>query len=104
MTACGQLDDTGLDQTHHQIDRQVLEEEIQMQIGNKMVAGLASVTVALGGLAGSALTPAKQTPGTDTLRTAGNSGLRMNQIQQIGSHNSYHRELSPAEQAGAASS
>jgi hypothetical protein len=57
------------------------------------------VTVALGGLAGSALTPAKQTPGTDTLRTAGNSGLRMNQIQQIGSHNSYHRELSPAEQA-----
>jgi hypothetical protein len=70
-----------------------------MQIGNKMVAGLASVTVALGGLAGSALTPAKQTPGTDTLRTAGNSGLRMNQLQQIGSHNSYHRELSPAEQA-----
>ena len=70
-----------------------------MQIGNKMVAGVASVTVALSGLAGAALTPAKQTPGTDTLRTAGNSGLRMNQIQQIGSHNSYHRELSPAEQA-----
>jgi hypothetical protein len=57
------------------------------------------VTVALSGLAGSALTPAKQTPGTDTLRTAGNSGLRMNQLQQIGSHNSYHRELSAAEQA-----
>jgi hypothetical protein len=70
-----------------------------MQIGNKMVAGLASVTVALGGLAGSALTPAKQTPGTDSLRTGGNSGLRMNQVQQIGSHNSYHRELNPAEQA-----
>jgi hypothetical protein len=70
-----------------------------MQIGNKMVAGVASVTVALSGLAGAALTPAKQTPGTDTLRTAGNSGLRMNQLQQIGSHNSYHRELSPAEQA-----
>ena len=70
-----------------------------MQIGNKMVAGIASVTVALGGVAGSALIPAKQTPGTDTLRTAGNSGLRMNQLQQIGSHNSYHRELSPAEQA-----
>ncbi|MEU0091655.1 phosphatidylinositol-specific phospholipase C1-like protein [Kribbella sp. NPDC006257] len=70
-----------------------------MQIGNKMVAGVASVTVALSGLAGAALTPAKQMPGTDTLRTAGNSALQMNQIQQIGSHNSYHRELSPAEQA-----
>lgn len=70
-----------------------------MQIGNKMVAGVASVTVALGGLAGSALTPAKQTPGTDNLRTAGNSGLKLNQIQQIGSHNSYHRELSRTEQA-----
>lgn len=70
-----------------------------MQIGNKMVAGVASVTVALGGLAGSALAPAKQTPGTDTLSTSNSHGLRINQVQQIGSHNSYHRELSPTEQA-----
>jgi hypothetical protein len=68
-----------------------------MQIGTKMIAGVASVTIALSGVAGSALAPAKKTPGTDSLSTSHSQGLRINQIQQIGSHNSYHREVSDAE-------
>jgi hypothetical protein len=63
-----------------------------MQVSRKLVAGLASVAVAGGGLAGSVVLP-----GNAEAQTSG-SGVRMNQIQQIGSHNSYHRELSANEQ------
>ncbi|MEV8378542.1 phosphatidylinositol-specific phospholipase C1-like protein [Kribbella sp. NPDC056861] len=63
-----------------------------MQVSRKLVAGLASVAVAGAGLAGSAALPGKA-----EAQTSG-SGVRMNQVQQIGSHNSYHRELSANEQ------
>ncbi|WBQ04660.1 phosphatidylinositol-specific phospholipase C1-like protein [Kribbella sp. CA-293567] len=63
-----------------------------MQLSRKLVAGLASVAVAGGGLAGSAALP-----GDAAAKTSGGA-VRMNQLQQIGSHNSYHRELSPNEQ------
>jgi len=61
-----------------------------MRITKTAVAGLASVALAASGVAGTAL-------GRD--HSGGNGGgLRFNQVQMIGSHNSYHRELSPAEQ------
>jgi hypothetical protein len=62
-----------------------------MQVSRKLIAGLASLAVAGGGLAGSAALPDKA-----EAQTSG-AGVRMNQIQQIGSHNSYHREVSDAE-------
>lgn len=85
-----------------------------MQISSKWVAGFASLSVAAAGLAGAALTP-DRTDATATGPTAGqgvadsaqnlngadsrrDNGLRINQLQQMGSHNSYHRELSPNEQ------
>ncbi|MGW6279659.1 phosphatidylinositol-specific phospholipase C1-like protein [Kribbella sp. NPDC055071] len=61
-----------------------------MRFSRTVVAGIASAAVATSGLAGTAL--ARHEPGV-----AGNS-LRLNQMQVVGSHNSYHRELSPNEQ------
>jgi hypothetical protein len=55
-----------------------------------VVAGLASAAVAASGVAGTAIT--RHEP-----HAAGDS-LRLNQMQVVGSHNSYHRELSPNEQ------
>jgi hypothetical protein len=79
-----------------------------MQISSKWVAGFASLSVAATGLAGAALTPERtdataaqtvagttQVATSDAARHAG--GLRLNQLQQVGSHNSYPRELSAAE-------
>ncbi|NUR96775.1 MAG: hypothetical protein HOV67_16135 [Kribbellaceae bacterium] len=57
-----------------------------MRVNKAVVAGLASAALAASGVAGTAYS-----------RTSG-SDLRLNQIQVVGSHNSYHRELSPAEQ------
>ncbi|GAA1588549.1 phosphatidylinositol-specific phospholipase C1-like protein [Kribbella sancticallisti] len=80
-----------------------------MQISSKWVAGLASLSVAAAGLAGATLTPDRTDvttagPGTADAAKAvqstdgrGDGGLRLNQLQQVGSHNSYHRELSAAE-------
>jgi hypothetical protein len=65
-----------------------------MRISRTVVAGLASAAIAASGVAGTALT--RQTP--QSADQANGSGLRLNQVQMIGSHNSYHRELSPAEQ------
>ena len=66
-----------------------------MRISRTVVAGLASAAIAASGLAGTALGN-HQTP--QSADQADNSGVRLNQIQMMGSHNSYHRELSPAEQ------
>lgn len=66
-----------------------------MQISSKWVAALASVTVAASGIAGSAITADK--PQTDQGGSGHQSALRLNQIQQMGAHNSYHRELSAVE-------
>ncbi|TDO58006.1 calcium-dependent phosphoinositide phospholipase C [Kribbella sp. VKM Ac-2571] len=63
-----------------------------MRINKSAVVGLASVALAASGVAGTALTR------EDSASAANGSGLRFNQVQMIGSHNSYHRELSPAEQ------
>ncbi|WP_328333537.1 phosphatidylinositol-specific phospholipase C1-like protein [Kribbella sp. NBC_00382] len=68
-----------------------------MQVSRKLIAGLASLAVAGGGLAGSAALPGQSAEAKTDNRT-NTSGIRMNQVQQIGSHNSYHRELSPNEQ------
>jgi Phosphoinositide phospholipase C, Ca2+-dependent len=66
-----------------------------MRISRTVVAGLASAAIAASGLAGTALST-RQTPPTEGQENG--SGLRLNQLQMMGSHNSYHRELSPAEQ------
>lgn len=66
-----------------------------MQISSKWVAALASVTVAASGIAGTAITADK--PQTDQGGSGHQSALRLNQIQQMGAHNSYHRELSAVE-------
>ncbi|TCC43844.1 hypothetical protein E0H75_36775 [Kribbella capetownensis] len=66
-----------------------------MRISRTVVAGLASAAIAASGLAGTAIVN-HQTP--QSAGQDGNSGLRLNQIQMMGSHNSYHRELSAAEQ------
>ncbi|MFG1626881.1 phosphatidylinositol-specific phospholipase C1-like protein [Kribbella sp. NPDC049227] len=66
-----------------------------MRISRTVVAGLASAAIAASGLAGTAIAD-HQAP--QSAGQADNSGLRLNQIQMMGSHNSYHRELSPAEQ------
>lgn len=74
-----------------------------MQVSRKLIAGLASLTVAAGGLAGAGWSPAQVDPVagpatesvTDGLKPSGS--LRMNQLQVIGVHNSYHRELSATE-------
>src|SRR5882757_7750652 len=75
-----------------------------MQVSQKMVAGLASLTIAAAGLAGTTYTQRQADPvsgattGVDGLRVSeNNTGLRINQVQQVGSHNSYHRELSAVE-------
>jgi hypothetical protein len=68
-----------------------------MQVSRKLIAGLASLAVAGGGLAGSSALPGQRAEAKSDNRT-NTSGLRMNQVQQIGSHNSYHRELNAAEQ------
>ncbi|GAA3578965.1 phosphatidylinositol-specific phospholipase C1-like protein [Kribbella ginsengisoli] len=68
-----------------------------MQVSRRVVAGLASLAVAGGGLAGSAALPGQSADAKGGQRT-NTSGVRMNQVQQIGSHNSYHRELNAAEQ------
>jgi len=62
-----------------------------MRISRTMVAGVASAAVAASGLAGTALSGRHDPQGTG-------AGLRLNQMQVVGSHNSYHRELSPNEQ------
>ncbi|MGZ0148904.1 phosphatidylinositol-specific phospholipase C1-like protein [Kribbella sp. WER1] len=59
-----------------------------MRVNKTVVAGLASAALAASGVAGTAYTR-HGSPGDD---------LRLNQLQVVGSHNSYHRELSPAEQ------
>jgi hypothetical protein len=74
-----------------------------MQVSRKLIAGIASLTVAAGGLAGASWSPAQVDPVagpatetvTDGLKPSGS--LRMNQVQVIGVHNSYHRELSATE-------
>jgi hypothetical protein len=74
-----------------------------MQVSRKLIAGVASLTVAAGGLAGTGWSPGQVDPAagpatetvTDGLKQSGN--LRMNQVQVIGVHNSYHRELSATE-------
>ncbi|GAB3937680.1 phosphatidylinositol-specific phospholipase C1-like protein [Kribbella albertanoniae] len=59
-----------------------------MRISKSVIAGIATTAVAASGLAGSALTTS----------TAGTSaGVKLNQIQVMGSHNSYHREVSDNE-------
>jgi hypothetical protein len=57
-----------------------------MRVSKTVVAGLVSAALAASGVAGTAISSRQ---GND---------LRLNQIQVVGSHNSYHRELSPAEQ------
>src|SRR5689334_483539 len=57
-----------------------------MRVSKTVVAGVVSAALAASGVAGTAYS---RSPGND---------LRLNQIQVVGSHNSYHRELSPAEQ------
>ncbi|MEV0283260.1 MULTISPECIES: phosphatidylinositol-specific phospholipase C1-like protein [unclassified Kribbella] len=70
-----------------------------MRISRTVVAGLASAAIAATGLAGTALTTSQSAPaGPQSQQQENGSGLRLNQLQMIGSHNSYHRELSPAEQ------
>src|SRR5215510_14839426 len=64
-----------------------------MRISRTMVAGLASAAIAASGVAGTALTRQNPQSGDN-----GYGGVRLNQVQMIGSHNSYHRELSQAEQ------
>ncbi|MFD7161098.1 phosphatidylinositol-specific phospholipase C1-like protein [Kribbella sp. NPDC059898] len=59
-----------------------------MRVNKTVVAGLASAALAASGVAGTAYSR-HGSQGDD---------LRLNQIQVVGSHNSYHRELSPAEQ------
>ncbi|TDD48285.1 hypothetical protein E1263_33540 [Kribbella antibiotica] len=61
-----------------------------MRISKSVIAGVATTAVAASGLAGSALT-------TQTSQASTSAGLKMNQIQVIGSHNSYHREVSDNE-------
>ena len=61
-----------------------------MRLSRTVVAGLASTAIAASGLAGTAIT--RNEP------HAAGSSLRLNQMQVVGSHNSYHRELSPNEQ------
>ncbi|MFK4084227.1 phosphatidylinositol-specific phospholipase C1-like protein [Kribbella sp. NPDC020789] len=61
-----------------------------MRISKSVIAGIATTAVAASGLAGSALTAQSSPAGTT-------AGLKMNQIQVMGSHNSYHREVSDAE-------
>jgi len=69
-----------------------------MRISRTVVAGLASAAIAASGLAGTALS-SRQTPQTPQAQGHDNSsGLRLNQLQMMGSHNTYHRELSQAEQ------
>lgn len=77
-----------------------------MQISSKWVAGLASLGVAAAGLAGTAITSDQKAAGSASAgaaavatadQAAKGGGLRLNQLQQVGSHNSYHRELSAAE-------
>jgi hypothetical protein len=70
-----------------------------MQVRNKLIAGLASLAVAGGGLAGTALTSARPetraegaTQNAAAQEAARYAGLRMNQLQLIGAHNAYHRE------------
>ncbi|TWD81467.1 calcium-dependent phosphoinositide phospholipase C [Kribbella amoyensis] len=68
-----------------------------MRISSKLTAGLVSVAVAAAGLAGTALTtgvPDRAAPATEARTDA---GPRLNQVQTIGAHNSYHRELGAAE-------
>jgi len=65
-----------------------------MRISRTVVAGLASAAIAASGLAGTAIGN-HQTP--QTAGHADGSGPRLNQVQMMGSHNSYHRELSAAE-------
>ncbi|GAA1612303.1 MULTISPECIES: phosphatidylinositol-specific phospholipase C1-like protein [Kribbella] len=59
-----------------------------MRVNKTVVAGLASAALAATGVAGTAYSR-HGSQGDD---------LRLNQVQVVGSHNSYHRELSPAEQ------
>jgi hypothetical protein len=70
-----------------------------MRISSKLTAGLASAAVAAAGLAGASLGSnggANDVPASaDAKQTR--SALRMNQIQTLGAHNAYHRELSAAE-------
>ncbi|MFB6720251.1 phosphatidylinositol-specific phospholipase C1-like protein [Kribbella sp. NPDC056345] len=61
-----------------------------MRISKSVIAGIATTAVAASGLAGSALTTQTSAAGTS-------AGVKMNQIQVMGSHNSYHRELSDNE-------
>ena len=61
-----------------------------MRISKSVVAGIATTAVAASGLAGSALTTQTSAAGTS-------AGVKMNQLQVMGSHNSYHREVSDAE-------
>ncbi|MFD3405449.1 phosphatidylinositol-specific phospholipase C1-like protein [Kribbella sp. NPDC058693] len=60
-----------------------------MRISRTAVAGAASIALAASGVAGTAVTRHDSHSG---------DGLRLNQMQVVGSHNSYHRELSPNEQ------
>ncbi|ADB30027.1 conserved hypothetical protein [Kribbella flavida DSM 17836] len=86
-----------------------------MRISSKLTAGLASAAVAAAGLAGAAVgtrpagtdgvaapsqaQPQSQAAGADASakRQQTRSALRLNQIQTIGAHNAYHRELSAVE-------
>jgi hypothetical protein len=62
-----------------------------MLVSRTVVAGLASAAIATSGLAGTALADRHDPQGAG-------AALRLNQLQVVGSHNSYHRELSPNEQ------
>ena len=64
-----------------------------MQISSKWIAGLASLSVAAAGLAGSTLTRDQSSQVTADAGTRGGHAVRINQLQQIGAHNAYHREL-----------
>jgi len=59
-----------------------------------LIAGLSSAAVALGGIAGTAWPSAPQA--SDTAQHP-DAALRLNQVQFMGAHNGYHRELSAEE-------
>ncbi|GAB3838066.1 phosphatidylinositol-specific phospholipase C1-like protein [Kribbella italica] len=73
-----------------------------MRISSKLTAGLASAAVAAAGLAGASLGSSGANEGQASADNAAakqqtRSGIRMNQVQTLGAHNSYHRELGAAE-------
>src|SRR5689334_17583893 len=99
MTACGcPLVTRGGTESSPAVPPRSTEGNSSMRISSKLTAGVASAAVAAAGLAGASLGSSGANDGpasADAKQTR--SALRMNQIQTLGAHNAYHRELSPAE-------